>query len=109
MEQITLRIPQETLESLESEAEEHGVSRSEHIRTVLESRNEHEENTAELRSEIDDLETTVERLQNEKRMLLEQTDEHSQLVRYVESEQSYREASLPQRLKWWVFGRDRAE
>jgi metal-responsive CopG/Arc/MetJ family transcriptional regulator len=109
MEQITLRIPEDTLESLESEAEEHGVSRSEYVRDVLETRNEHAENADELRTEIDELETALERLQNEKRMLLEQRDEHSQLVRYVESEQSYREASLPQRLKWWVFGRERAE
>jgi len=102
MQQITLRIPEDTLKTLEKEADEHGVSRSEYIRDVLESREEHAENTEELQ-------TTVERLQREKRMLLEQRDEHTQLVKYVEHEQSYREASLPQRLKWWVFGRDRAE
>jgi len=40
MEQITVRIPEEELAELEAEADEHGVSRSEHIRTVLESRHE---------------------------------------------------------------------
>ena len=32
MQQITLRLPEETLEKVEIEAEERGVSRSEHIR-----------------------------------------------------------------------------
>lgn len=67
MEQITLRISENTLESLEGEADEHGRSRSEHIRDVLESRHEidelrseHERVASELREEIADLERQLD-------------------------------------------------
>jgi hypothetical protein len=39
MEQITLRIQSDVLESIDSEAVEHGISRSEHIRNILQTRN----------------------------------------------------------------------
>lgn len=55
---------------------------------------------------VSELETEIERLQNEKQTLLANREEHTQLVRYAEHEQAYREASLPTRLKWWVFGRE---
>jgi predicted nuclease with TOPRIM domain len=67
MEQITLRISENTLESLEGEADEHGRSRSEHIRDVLEKRHEveelrseHAETVTELREEIADLERQLD-------------------------------------------------
>ena len=49
MEQITLRIPENTLTAVEREADEHGTSRSEHIRDVLESRNDPTANTENTR------------------------------------------------------------
>lgn len=83
MEQITLRIPQELLESLESEANEHNKSRSKHIRDILREHVECGEDTANtpadtenndalqeraLRLEIerDHLEEEVERLRGER-------------------------------------------
>jgi len=115
MEQITVRIPADELEELEAEAAEHGVSRSEHIRDTLESRHEHDADTAEheaeverLRDEVAELERDVERLQKEKRLILEERDEKQELVRYVEDERSaeqrWRAAGLGTRLKWRVFG-----
>jgi Arc/MetJ-type ribon-helix-helix transcriptional regulator len=54
---------------------------------------------------VDELETEVERLQNEKQTLIQDRQERSQLVEYVEEEQTYRQASLPTRAKWWLFGK----
>ena len=42
MEQITLRIPKDTLADIEREAEEHGETRSEYIREILETRTEYD-------------------------------------------------------------------
>ncbi|WP_458211048.1 ribbon-helix-helix protein, CopG family [Haladaptatus sp. NG-SE-30] len=135
MEQITLRIPEDTLEDLEREAEEHGSTRSEYIRDVLETRREfdsehgegkcvpdetHEqlqEEHAELKNEHgegecipieehDELQTEVERLRREKRQVLAQREENQQLQRYVEDELTWREQSLSTRLRWWIFGKE---
>jgi len=63
----------------------------------------------ECRERVADLEQQVERLQREKRLILEQREEHSQLVRAVEQEQSLAEeraqAGLATRARWWLFGR----
>jgi TolA-binding protein len=111
MEQITLRVPEDTLAALDDEADEHGVSRSEYIRDVLESRHEHAENTDELREQIDDLETELERVRNEKRLILEEREEKTELARFAEQERTARErreqrreAPAWRRAKWWVFG-----
>jgi TolA-binding protein len=64
----------------------------------------------ECRERVADLEQRVERLEREKRLILEQREEHSQLVRAVEQErtleQERAEAGLATRAKWWLFGRD---
>jgi len=113
MEQITLRVPEDTLESLEGEADEHGVSRSEYVRDVLKSRNEHAETADELRDRVEELEQELDRVRNEKRLLLEEREEKAELVRYVEQErtveQQWREAGLWTRAKWKIFGMDTDE
>ncbi|MFC5973680.1 ribbon-helix-helix protein, CopG family [Halomarina salina] len=53
-----------------------------------------------------ELERTVERLQNEKRALIENRQETTELANYVEEERSWRSAPISTRLKWWVFGRE---
>ena len=58
MKQITLRIRENTLESIDSDADEHGVTRSEHIRNTLESHAEHGD-PEELRDEVDALKTKL--------------------------------------------------
>lgn len=55
---------------------------------------------------VEELERTVERLEREKRLILEDREEKRELVRYVEDERSWRSASLPRRVKWWVFGKE---
>jgi vacuolar-type H+-ATPase subunit I/STV1 len=108
MEQITLRIPEDTLEALDDEAAEDGVSRSEHIRDILDSRNEHAEEVTELRARADELETELDRVRNEKRLLLREREEKAELVNYVKqertAEQRWREAGVGTRLKWRLFG-----
>ena len=115
MEQITVRLPEGMLEGLDEEADEHGVSRSEYIRTTLESRHEHDANTAEyeaevdrLRDEVAELERNVERLRNEKQLILQEREEKAELAAYVEEErtveQQWRQAGLGTKLKWRVFG-----
>jgi len=96
MQQITVRIPEEMLESLDEEAAEHDRDRSEHIREVLASR-----------SELDELQTEVERLRREKRQILDQRDENTELARYVEDEMTWRSAPISKRIKWWVTGKPR--
>lgn len=117
MEQITVRVPANTLEALESEAEDANRTRSKHIRDVLESRHDHAEHECVPLEEFHELETAHERLQDEidrvreeKRTILEQREENQQLRKYVEDERSaaerHRRASLPQRVKWWIVGYD---
>lgn len=115
MAHISLRIPDELLAALDDESDNHDVSRSQHIRNTLETRNEHTVAHAEYEQQIAELEQEVERLKREKRMILEQRDEHQELVRYAQEdrevaqrEQEHREmrrnAPVWRRAKWWVFG-----
>lgn len=112
MEQITVRIPEHTLEELDHEAEAEGgvASRSEYIRQIIDQRND-DESEAELerlRDEVADLERDVERLQNEKQLILQEREEKAELAAYVEEERSaeqrWRQAGLGTKLKWRVFG-----
>lgn len=95
MAQITLRLDDGLLDTLENEADERGVSRSKHIRDAIESRHD-----------ADELRRKNERLRNEKRALVSQREEHTELVRYVEDEQRYRQAGIVTRLRWWLRGMD---
>lgn len=114
MQQITVRLADDMLSELEAEADEHGTSRSEYIRDVLESRTSHGEYDAShdelqrLRDEIEDLERENDRLQRERRQILDQRDEHTELVAAVQEERTLeqRRASAPvtERLKWWFTG-----
>ena len=85
------------------QAEKDVESKSEAIRKCI-SRYE------ELQHEVDELETEVNRLKNEKRLILEDREEKAELVNYVEhertAEQQWREAGLGTRLKWRLFGMD---
>lgn len=64
----------------------------------------------ECRQRVKELESELERLEREKRLILEEREEHSQLVRAVEREQEIAEkrarAGVLQRAKWWLTGMD---
>lgn len=70
MEPITLRLKETTLESLKTEANEHGVSRSEYIRNLIQSRDEHRR----LREKYDALRNDYELLQAEHAQELERLE-----------------------------------
>lgn len=93
MESITIRIPEDDLESLDSEADEHGVSRSEYIRRLIDKGREY-----------DEVKGDRDRLERQLGQLIEQRETSKEIVEYVEEEQSWRSAPIWQRAKWWVFG-----
>ena len=104
MGRITFTADEQHEKVVESvQAEKDVESKSEAIRKCI-SRYE------ELQHEVDELETEVNRLKNEKRLILEDREEKAELVNYVEqertAEQQWREAGLGTRLKWKLFGMD---
>jgi predicted nucleic acid-binding Zn-ribbon protein len=131
MEQITLRLRAETLEEVEAEAAEHDRSRSEHLRDVIDSRNEPAAEVKDLRAdrdrlrdEVAELEAEVERLEADlggaESRIDELTDKlaathrridaTNDLVAVAESDLSVRErkqrAGILTRARWWLTGMD---
>jgi len=101
MQQITVRLSEDLIAELDSEAENGDYdSRADRIRDVLESR-----------GEVDELQTEVERLQRERRQILEQRSENQELVRFAEQQQTVLERQEARRSRpiWtraykYVFG-----
>lgn len=60
------------------------------------------------RERIDELETELERVKNEKRLILQQRDENTELVRYAEQQRSKQErlasAGVLTSIKWRLTG-----
>lgn len=100
MPRITVTLEDEQAALLEEKTGEGGPydSKSEAVRSFI---TEYER----LSERVDDLERENERLRSEKRLILEQREENTELARYVEDELSYREAGLGTRMKWWLFGK----
>jgi predicted nuclease with TOPRIM domain len=120
MGQISIRLDDQRIAKLDKETEEKGYdSRANYVRTVLNSRHEPTEVQRELdecQSELNELQAEVERLHRERRQLLEQRDEHTELVRYAqdqrEDEQRRREIkqhNVFRRAWWWVAGEPTSE
>jgi metal-responsive CopG/Arc/MetJ family transcriptional regulator len=104
MQQITVKVPDDTAESLANVAEsQYDDNRSKAIRELL----QRGINAADIEREND-------RLRAEKRTLINQREEHGELVEYVAEERTMqqrreerRDAPLWTRARWLVFGRDR--
>ncbi|MDG5821840.1 ribbon-helix-helix protein, CopG family [Natronococcus sp. A-GB7] len=105
-----MKLDESRVENLDSIAEDDGVSRSEVIRDLLDDalNTADDERVQELEQRIHDLETELERVHREKRQILEQREEHQELVKAVQSEQSLAEkkaqAGAFTRAKWWLTG-----
>jgi Arc/MetJ-type ribon-helix-helix transcriptional regulator len=101
MEQTTIRLPSELLERIDEAVEDTEQSRSEYIREELRA-------AEDLRERVDELERELERAKRERRQVLEQREEHGELVRAVQEERTLEqrraEAGMVTRAKWWAFG-----
>lgn len=113
MDPITLRLPTDTLDEVDREADERDLSRAEYLREIVENRHVDDETLTDYESEVERLRTDVERLQNEKQLILEQREEHTDLVQAIEREQSREDrranAGVLTRTKWWLVGMDGEE
>lgn len=110
MQQITVKLPDDTAKSLEDIAEsQYDRNRSDAIRELLEK-------GLAADDRITDLERENERLRNEKRALIQDREERTELVEYVEREreldqqrQQRRQAPAWRRAKWWLLGEPPAD
>ena len=96
MPRLTVTITEEQEELLEELSSDSGE---------YESKSEAVRNLIQRGERVDELEQKVERLEREKRMLVEQREEHTELVEYVDEERSWRSAPLTKRVRWWLFGK----
>jgi len=111
----SVSLPDELASYVGEVASSAGENNAEAIREALRHARHQEEHIGDLEAEqerlqdrIDELETELDRVKNEKQLLLEEREEKNELVKYVEQErtveQRWREATLTTRLKWRVFG-----
>lgn len=122
MDRISVTLPSETVSRLSDAVDESYDNRSEAVRELLEKgfeyekritklEQEYEDHITELEEQVENLERETERLQNEKRLILEQREEHTELVEYIEEERDSdrrdherRQAPAWRRAKWWLLG-----
>jgi predicted DNA-binding protein len=124
MKQTAHRLPEETIAELDQEADELGITRSEYVRKILENRHSTAVDESEYapKDAYDEIQQENERLHRERRQLLEQREEHSELVQFAQEERSLaqtredreerreqrderrRRVSIVQRGWWRVFG-----
>lgn len=102
MPRLTITVTDEQATLLEELSEDDGQyeSKSAAVRDFIESG-----------ERVSELEREVERLNRERRQLLEQREEHGELVRYAEDQreqeqrtQQRREKPVWTRMRWWVLG-----
>lgn len=103
MQQIAARVPEEVDQAIEAFSDENGCTKSEAVRALLKRG-----------VEYDSLQRENERLRSEKRTILHQREENTELVEYVQEERELRQrreerrdAPAWTRAKWWLLGRDR--
>jgi Arc/MetJ-type ribon-helix-helix transcriptional regulator len=104
MPRLTATVDEEQVALIEELSSDDGqyASKSEAVRACIQAY----ERVAELETEND-------RLRREKRAVIEQRDEHRELVEYVEGERELqqmererRNAPIWRRLKWFIWGKD---
>lgn len=113
MNRVSLSLPEDLDKELDDlvedgEYESKSAAVRELIRECQRLRTEYDERVTAYEQQIEDLERKVERLENEKRMILEQREENTELVRYVQEERTLErrraEAGVLTRAKWWLTG-----
>jgi predicted DNA-binding protein len=108
MEPLTIRVPEDLRESLDSEASEYGVSVSEYVRELIEQGREYDELEERLTSKeqrISDLEEQLAKRSQIQQEIEDLPDKIRDTETYSERRRRLLdEASLTQRLKWKVTG-----
>jgi chromosome segregation ATPase len=83
------------------------------VRRAIERAQDCEQRVRELERQLAEAERDLERVRQEKRLILAEREEHQDLVRAVEQEQSIQErramAGVLTRAKWWLTGMDEEE
>lgn len=112
MQNVTLRMDEEFVETLDSEADERGLSRSDYIRNILKSRDD----TNELQREIDALQRKNGDLRSQLQAANQRIDASNEIVEYVEeqrelesSREERRHANVLRRGWWWLAGTPEAD
>jgi len=108
MEPITIRIPAETKETLEAEADEYDVSVSEYIRTLIDQGREYDDLADRVDAREDRIETLEEQLRERSRVE-EKIEDLPDKLRGAESYTERRqrkldEAGLLSRVRWKLTG-----
>jgi Arc/MetJ-type ribon-helix-helix transcriptional regulator len=107
MQRVTVTLEPEQLETI-SDVQEEGKaeSKSEAVRHIIQRYEEQQQ-------EYEELHTEYERVKNEKKTIIEQREENTELVEYVEREKDmqerYREAGIMTKAKWAIFGMDSSD
>jgi predicted transcriptional regulator len=109
-ESITIRLEGDLIDRLESEADEDGVSRSEHIRQILREQGDRRELEDEIETLRERLETREERIQT----LEEQLARRSEIEERVEEvalevREDREDRNAPFFVKWYRWWTDRAD
>jgi len=108
MEPLTIRVPEDLRETLDSEADEHDVSVSEYVRQLIEQGREYDD----ISNRLDAREDRIEELEDQLRERHDIKNEIQDLPDKIRDADSYNErrqkkldaASLPQRIKWRFTG-----
>lgn len=109
MQRVSVKLDEDMVEQLDSLTDNQSVTRSDVIRDTLNDglNTDDDVEIQRLQERISDLETENERLRREKRLVLEQREEHTELVNTVKEEQSLAkrkaEAGLGTKTKWALF------
>lgn len=109
MKNVTVSLEDSQLKRLEQIQEEgRADSRSEALRRFFSDYEELEADYEELNADYEQLVGELESEREKTKQILEQRDENTELVKYVQeertAEQRWREASITTRLKWRIFG-----
>jgi tRNA G18 (ribose-2'-O)-methylase SpoU len=98
---------------LDAEHAHEDISDAEAVRRAIAHAQHCDERVRELERQLAEAERDLERVQREKRLILDEREEHQDLVRAVEQEQSIQErraqAGVLTRAKWWLTGMDEEE
>lgn len=107
MKNVTVRLSEEQVETLDKEANDLDMSRAEYIRDLIEKGRESDE----IRHELEETQNKVADLRRQLQAVNARQEDVGELVEYVEQERELeqrreqrRQAAVWTRAKWWLLG-----